>query len=365
MKNPIVIIGAGLSGLRAASLLARQGVKCRLLEARDRIGGRVLSVSDTSRPELGEFDLGPTWFWPQYEQTIDDLVKELNIATFEQYAEGAMLSEQSPNETPKRYILPKNPSARSVRFKGGVQALVDAITETIPSDVIELGTRVTSIRQEKNGDVRVEAALPDETIITISARAVILALPPRIIGHHIKFTPALPSDLTTNLVNKPTWMAGHAKVVAIYERPFWRDSGLSGFVSSRVGPLQEIHDASPETGSGALFGFLGIPVEVRQQLGKEKIRELAIDQLVRLFGSEAQNVSAFLSKDWSEDSETAVEEDWIPLREFPHYGQPPEAGAWGKSIVFAGTETDPRFGGHLEGALLTAEKAVFKIVNAE
>lgn len=107
MKNPIVIIGAGLSGLRAASLLARQGVKCRLLEARDRIGGRVLSVSDTSRPELGEFDLGPTWFWPQYEQTIDDLVKELNIATFEQYAEGAMLSEQSPNETPKRYILPK------------------------------------------------------------------------------------------------------------------------------------------------------------------------------------------------------------------------------------------------------------------
>lgn len=71
-------------------------------------------------------------------------------------------------------------------------------------------------------------------------------------------------------MNKPTWMAGHAKVVAIYERPFWRDSGLSGFVSSRVGPLQEIHDASPEAGSGALFGFLGIPVEVRQQLGKEK-----------------------------------------------------------------------------------------------
>ncbi|MBM7652173.1 aldo/keto reductase [Neobacillus cucumis] len=43
MKNPIVIVGAGLSGLRAASLLTAQGIKCRVLEARDRIGGILLN----------------------------------------------------------------------------------------------------------------------------------------------------------------------------------------------------------------------------------------------------------------------------------------------------------------------------------
>ncbi|MFS0906790.1 hypothetical protein AB3N02_27595 [Priestia aryabhattai] len=58
-------------------------------------------------------------------------------------------------------------------------------------------------------------------------------------------------------------MAGQAKAVAIYDRPFWRELGLSGFVSSWVGPLQEIHDASPDVGSGALFGFLGIPARMR------------------------------------------------------------------------------------------------------
>lgn len=60
MKNPIVIVGAGLSGLWAASLLTAQGIKCIVLEARDRIGGRVLSTSDPNRSDLGRFDLGPT-----------------------------------------------------------------------------------------------------------------------------------------------------------------------------------------------------------------------------------------------------------------------------------------------------------------
>ena len=59
MKNPIVIVGAGLSGLRAASILTAQGVKCKVLESRDRVGGRILSTSVPNRLDLGRFDLGP------------------------------------------------------------------------------------------------------------------------------------------------------------------------------------------------------------------------------------------------------------------------------------------------------------------
>lgn len=161
MENPVVIVGAGLSGLRAASLLTAQGIKCIVLEAKDRIGGRVLSVSDTNRPDLGKFDLGPTWFWPQYESTITNLVKELNLETFVQYTKGAMLSERYHNEPPERYVLPENSVERSVRFIGGVQSLIDAVADTIPSGIVELETRVTAIRLDEAGAITVEADIAD------------------------------------------------------------------------------------------------------------------------------------------------------------------------------------------------------------
>ncbi|MEH7442955.1 FAD-dependent oxidoreductase [Bacillus sp. JJ1122] len=363
MNNPVVIVGAGLSGLRAASLLSAQGIKCMVLEARDRIGGRVLSTSEPDRPDLGKFDLGPTWFWPQYERTITNLVKELNLGTFVQYNKGAMLSERSANAAPERYVMPENAVEKSFRIIGGVQSLIDAVANTIPSGIVELKTRVTAIRLDEAGAITVEADLADGMRKIISANAVILALPPRIVARHIEFSPSLPPNIMTDLVSKPTWMAGQAKAVAIYDRPFWRESGLSGFATSWVGPLQEIHDASPESGSGALFGFFGMPAKTRQELGESKISNLIIDQLVRLFGTSARNVRAILYKDWSRDSETAVEEDLEPLRDFPSYGQPPKAGIWEKKIIFAGTETNSQYGGHLEGALLSAEQAVFKITN--
>ncbi|NEU29674.1 NAD(P)-binding protein [bacterium LRH843] len=363
MKNPIVIVGAGLSGLRAASLLNAQGIKCRVLEARDRIGGRVLSTSDPNRPNLGKFDLGPTWFWPQYESTIANLVKELNLETFVQYTKGAMLLERFQNEQAERYIIPENSYTGSIRFNGGAQSLIDAVADTIPSEIVELETRVTAIRLDKAGAITVEADLADGKRKKVSADAVILALPPRIVARHIEFFPSLPTDLMSDLKNKPTWMAGQAKAVAIYGRPFWRELGLSGFVSSWVGPLQEIYDASPDTGSGALFGFFGIPAKMRRELGEEKISELVIDQLVRLFGPSAKNVSSILYKDWSTDFETAVEEDFNPLRDFPVYGNPQKEGVWEKRIIFAGTETNSQYGGHLEGALQSAEQAVFEIAN--
>lgn len=361
MNHQVVIIGAGLSGLYAASLLTAQGIECTVLEARDRAGGRVLSICDSNQPELGKFDLGSTWFWPHYERTITNLVHELNIKTFDQYREGAMLSERSHNEAPDRYILPDDAATRSVRFIGGVQSLIDALVDTIPPNIIQLNTQVTAIQLDKAGNVLLDAKCPDGNSKRISATNVILALPPRIVAQHIDFTPSLPSSLITDLMNKPTWMAGQAKIIAVYDRPFWRELGLSGFVSSLVGPLQEIHDASPTSGSYALFGFLGIPATIRKQLGKEQIKELMIEQLVRLFGSSAKQVRTILYKDWAMDSETAVEEDLNPLRAFPNYDLPPNAGIWENSLFFAGTENSLQYGGHLEGALLAAKQAAIEI----
>lgn len=365
MNDPIIIVGAGLSGLRAASLLISQGIECRVLEARGRIGGRVLSKTVEDMPDFGTFDLGPTWFWPQHEPSISRLVSELGLQTIQQHTEGAILFEQSQNEPIQRHVLPEGTVEKSARIIGGIRSLIDAVSATLPLGTVELDTRVTAIRMDEEGAITLDAETAEGQKKSIRARAVILALPPRIVARHIAFTPSLPMELKTSLVDKPTWMAGQAKVVAIYNRPFWREDGLSGQVTSWAGPLQEIHDASPGTGSGALFGFFGISTKRRQELGEERVLKLVVDQLTRLFGPSAEKPISLLYKDWSSDPDTAVDEDSKPLRGFPNYGRPTNTSEWDKKIIFAGTETSSEQGGHLEGALRSAERSVLEVSELE
>ncbi|MBT2642721.1 FAD-dependent oxidoreductase [Bacillus sp. ISL-41] len=362
MKEPVVIIGAGLSGLHAAALLQEKGIGCRVLEARNRVGGRVLSMSVKARPEIGRFDLGPTWFWPNHEPVITKLVKELGLPTIEQHTAGAILFEQSQTGPVQRHVLPEGAVERSVRLEGGIQALIDAVASSLPPETIELDTRVNAIRLDEAGEVTIEAEKSDGEKKSIRAAAVILAMPPRIVAERIAFSPPLPDGLMASLKDKPTWMAGQAKVVAVYDRPFWREDGLSGQVTSWSGPLQEIHDASSDNGYGALFGFFGLPAKMREELGEEHILRLVIDQLTRLFGPTAGKPIELLYKDWAIDPETAVEEDAQPLTSFPDYGPPVNKESCGTKIIFAGTETSSGYGGHLEGALRSAEVAVFEVM---
>ncbi|MCA1055875.1 FAD-dependent oxidoreductase [Rossellomorea aquimaris] len=363
MNDPIIIVGAGLSGLHAASLLTSEGVRCRVLEARSRIGGRVLSEAAGDGHLKGMFDLGPTWFWPEHEPMIKKLVSDLGLPTLEQHTEGAMLLEQSAHEPIKRHVLPEGAVERSVRFVGGVRSLIEAVAGTLPKGTIELDTTVTAITMDENGKMLVEAE-NDGGKESIRANTVILALPPRLAASGIEFSPPLPGSLIGSLMDKPTWMAGQAKVVAVYDRPFWRDEGLSGGAMSWRGPLQEIHDASPQAGYGALFGFFGIPAKMRHELGRERTLKLVIEQLTRLFGPAAEQPLTLLYKDWSSDPHTAVEKDREPLSSFPTYGPVATAGLWEKNIVFAGTETSPEQGGHLEGALRSAERAAFEVLKS-
>lgn len=97
-------------------------------------------------------------------------------------------------------------------------------------------------------------------------------------------------------------------------------------------------------------------------MGQDKILKLVVEQLVKLFGNEARNAKAVFYKDWSSDSETAVEDDYNPHKKnYQNYGQPPVGGIWENKVIFAGTETNSQFSGHLEGALQSAEQAAFQI----
>lgn len=55
----VVIIGAGIAGLKTASTLKKGGVECVILEARNRIGGRLHTV--TGYDGIRKYDLGASW----------------------------------------------------------------------------------------------------------------------------------------------------------------------------------------------------------------------------------------------------------------------------------------------------------------
>jgi phytoene desaturase len=59
LKTKVVIIGAGFSGLAAATCLARKGYQVTLLEKNDQTGGRARKLQSHGYT----FDMGPTWYW--------------------------------------------------------------------------------------------------------------------------------------------------------------------------------------------------------------------------------------------------------------------------------------------------------------
>ncbi len=65
----VAIIGAGLSGLHAATIFEKQGMKVTVIEARNRVGGRVLTLDDKEEmPESGGFEIGP-----KYARILDQI----------------------------------------------------------------------------------------------------------------------------------------------------------------------------------------------------------------------------------------------------------------------------------------------------
>jgi len=114
----VVVIGAGLAGLAAARRLRAEGAEVTVLEARDRVGGRVDGerTSDGTPLEMGGQWLGPT------QNRMYELVGELGLETFPTWNEGRHVVQLGGRRSlmgSKRGAIPKlNPFVLADLFQG-------------------------------------------------------------------------------------------------------------------------------------------------------------------------------------------------------------------------------------------------------
>ncbi len=360
MHHLVLIIGGGLAGLAAARLLHRAGIGFQLLEARDRLGGRILSADALGNISDDGFDLGPSWFWPGMQPAMAALIAELGLSSIPQHSDGDVIYQRTPGEAPQRFRGMRQ-EPQSMRLAGGTGAIIRALASSLPEPSIRLNARVVRVARDGQ-DVEVSLIGQNGSEQKVRASHVLFALPPRLLEATVSFSPALDAATAQRWRDTPTWMAPHAKFFALYDRPFWRDGGLSGTAQSMVGPLVEIHDATTASGKAALFGFVGVPAKRRLAVGKDALVTAYVQQLASLFGREAANPLATLFKDWAADPLTATAADRVAGGHPSPDRRPWVGGDWQAHISLAGSETSSTEPGYLAGAVEAAGRAVAELL---
>jgi len=244
--------------------------------------------------------------------------------------------------------------AQDSRFVGGSQLISIRLAHRLEGRV-HLNTPVRRIEHQAHG-VTVESDR-----VRVRAQRVIVAIPPSLTAA-IDYEPALPA-LRAQLVQRMP--AGTLiKAEAVYDRPFWRDDGLTGQAVSDTGPARTTFDNSPPDGRpGVLFGFIGgHDARTWMQRSKAARRAAVLDNFATYFGERARH-----PRDYVEDN--AASERWI--RGCPTAFTPPGVlFDFGPAlrrpigrIHWAGSETSTFWAGYMDGAVRSGERVAKEVLH--
>lgn len=387
ITRDVAIVGAGAAGLTAANDLRKAGLSVVVLEARDRVGGRLW----TDEIDGAMLELGGQWVSPDQHALIDTLA-DLGLETYTRYRDGdsvyvgpdgqarrfrgemfpvapetervideitarldAMVAEIDPDrpwahekaaewdriswDAWLRQQTDDDEAVRNLAFAtgsamltkpthtfsllqsllmaasagsyshlvdadfildkrvvGGLQQVPLRLAERLGEDVL-LAQPVRSIEYSDAGGV----VRTDE--VTVRARHVVLALAP-VLYNRISFSPPLPR--LKHQMHQHFSMGFVIKVHAVYDRPFWREQGLSGTAFS---PYELSHEAYDNTNHGdergTLVGFVSDQnADDLFRLSADERRERILESLSHYYGPEAKNPIVYYESDWGSEEWT-------------------------------------------------------------
>jgi monoamine oxidase len=357
----VLIIGVGAAGLIAWRELCSVGLHVVVLEARDRIGGRILTDHSTPSPiEMGaEFVHGkPKAVWPILEkaslevlessdarmifekgglrpcaeywriiQTVNGKIQPTREISYERFLEAVEASAFEKRIT-KSYIEGFNAAraelistsaiamadraaadiegGRQFRIKVGYASLIEWLVTGLPCDALHLQTTVREIRWEQN-QVEVLADTPNGERI-FSATRLIVTVPLGVLKASsgtpgaIQFIPTL-SQKRAALEHLEV---GHViKLMICFKERFWESDARFAVVTSFDEGIPTWWTQAPLI-SNVLTGWAGGPAgEKLVNLSREELLNRAIESLSRIFAKSAvwlhECIDNVYYHDWSND----------------------------------------------------------------
>jgi monoamine oxidase len=425
MQTEVIVIGAGAAGLAAAESLSAAGLQTLILEARERVGGRIYTLYDGGFPiELGaEFihgkpseilnlasvdDLplkkltGKNWstnadgeIMPEYENGNEDeiwqklerfsgadmsftefLKKNFAAPEFEKarrsaarYVEGFHAADPSEVSVRSLQKTERATGTEDFRFRGGYENLTRRLCQRTLENGAELrmGQKVKTIEWRKN---RVEVGLADRSK-TYLARSAVFTLPLGVWqAGQVSFAPSLPAEKEAALQKMK--MGTVVRVSFRFRRNWWaerlRPKGNEslGFLFSNDPEIPVWWTGEPEEGH-ILTGWAGgAQAEKNAGQGTDRLISAATRSLARIFKvgrSLIENeIENVFTHDWQRDELTLGSYSYI----LTGGAGAPEvlARPVAETLFFAGEATNSE--GHwatVHGAIATGKRAAQEVIS--
>jgi monoamine oxidase len=363
LRAQVIVVGAGFAGLRAATLLAEAGVDVVVLEARDRVGGKVESQTDQLGAlvdtggqfvcddmthvldlvraqgkhlvEVGDGRSGLAFFGdretadPIGLDRVDDEawatwqeLDELPLDSFPDQSADDWLAARIDDPTvleagraaigsmlcmPLDRIPVANAAHEAQRTPLTVPELQYIVAETIHAVAVDLAAALPRPVQLGVSIDRIVRSASGVTIegsgptgpVTVHADEVLLAVPPAA-AQHLTFDPPLPTYLADAVA---AYRPGDVfKFLVRYERPFWRRDDL-GHTRRFLHPIGlYCAEAGPTEDRPTIVGFVGGRGAYQlHDLTADERRALVMERLVEGYGPEAATPASFLERDWRQD----------------------------------------------------------------
>lgn len=323
----VIVIGAGMSGLSAARALTNAGKKVFVLEARNRIGGRLWTDYEAmSIPiELGAQFIHGGEYTNDTEASTWELVRQEKLMT---YTHTNVFTRISVGASWKKELIP---DPFNFQVLGGYSQILVPLAHDL---TIHHNTVVQRV-EHTPGSVKIYAQ-QDGCILTYSARAVVVALPVAVLNANtLDFSPSLPKRKLDAFKAVPQETI--AKVLMEFNKPVFPEDADQVIEAGRPMWLMNAAMGDPQYSRRIIFigaegdeakRLLAMPAEQRYQEFLEVVRGIAGDSTLeplKIMEHDWANDPFSLAAFTDSEKVTGIEEIYEPVT---------------STIFFAGIVTD-------------------------